>query len=59
MKSLVIPIVITPTLTLPRQRGRGIPGFPEENELVEKFQESRLTARQAIFQDGRDRPGGL
>jgi hypothetical protein len=32
MKSLDIPIVITPTLTLPRQRGgRGIPGFPDEN----------------------------
>jgi len=33
MKSLDIPIVITPTLTLPHQRGRGIPGFPDENEL--------------------------
>jgi len=29
MKRLYIPIVITPTLTLPRQRGRGIPGFPD------------------------------
>jgi hypothetical protein len=34
MKSLDIPIVITPTLTLPRQRGRGIPGFRDENELT-------------------------
>jgi hypothetical protein len=33
MKSLDIPIVITPTLTLPRQRGRGIPGFPDGNYL--------------------------
>jgi hypothetical protein len=31
MKSLYIPIIITPTLTLPRQRGRGIPGFPDQN----------------------------
>ena len=34
MKSLDIPIVITPTLTLPRQRGRGIPGVPDENKLA-------------------------
>ncbi len=27
MKSLDIPIVITPTLTLPRQRGGEFPGF--------------------------------
>jgi hypothetical protein len=33
MKSLDIPIVITPTLTLPHQRRRGIPGLPDENEL--------------------------
>jgi hypothetical protein len=33
MKSLDIPIVITPTLTLPRQRGRGILGFPDENQI--------------------------
>jgi hypothetical protein len=31
MKSLDIPIVITPTLTLPHQRGRGNPGIPDEN----------------------------
>jgi len=29
MKSLDIPIVITPTLTLPPQRRRGILGFPD------------------------------
>ncbi len=34
MKRLYIPIVITPTLTLPRQRGRGIPGFPDGHYLV-------------------------
>jgi hypothetical protein len=42
MKSLEIPIVITPTLALPRQRGRGIPGFPNENLLIaqgKKFSE--------------------
>ncbi len=31
MKSLDILNVITPTLTLPPQRGRGIPGFPDGN----------------------------
>jgi len=29
MKGLDIPFVITPTLTLPPQRGRGIPGFAD------------------------------
>jgi hypothetical protein len=33
MKSLDIPIVITPTLSLSPQRGRGIPGIPDENQL--------------------------
>jgi hypothetical protein len=31
MRSLDIAFVITPTLTLPPQRGRGIPEFPDEN----------------------------
>jgi hypothetical protein len=31
MKSLDIPIVITPTLTLPHQRGRRNPGFLYEH----------------------------
>jgi len=30
MKSLDVPIVITPTLTLPHHRGRGNPGLPHE-----------------------------
>ena len=30
-KSLDIPLVITPTLTLPPRRGRGIIRFPDEN----------------------------
>ena len=38
MKSLDTPIGITPTLTLPRQRGRGIPGLPDENELDLTFE---------------------
>jgi len=29
MKGFDIPFVITPTLTLPPQRGRGIPGFAD------------------------------
>jgi hypothetical protein len=33
MKGLDIPIVVTPTLTLPPQRGRGIPRFPDGNYL--------------------------
>jgi DNA-binding GntR family transcriptional regulator len=33
--------------------------IPSENGLVEKFQENRLTGRQAIFQKGQDRPRGL
>ena len=33
MKGLDIPIVVTPTPTLPPQRGRGIPRFPDENYL--------------------------
>ena len=36
MKSLDIPIVITPTLT-PRQRGRGIFGFPHGHYLENNF----------------------
>jgi hypothetical protein len=32
MKSLDLSIVITPTRILPYQRGRGIPGFPDENQ---------------------------
>jgi len=37
MKGLDIPIVVTPTLTLPPQRGRGIPRFPDENELEKRY----------------------
>jgi hypothetical protein len=36
MKSLDIPIVITPTLTLPPQRGRGNPRVPDENYLKDR-----------------------
>jgi hypothetical protein len=39
MKSLDIPIVIAPTLTLPRQRGRGIPGFSDGDKLMEDKRE--------------------
>jgi hypothetical protein len=42
MKSLDIPIVITPTLTLPPQRGRGNPGFPDGNELVKLLKDLNL-----------------
>ena len=45
MKSLDMPIVITPTLTLPHQRGRGNPGFTDENYLVS---EPMLTARASV-----------
>jgi hypothetical protein len=31
IRKLPLPIVITPTLTLPPQRGRGIRGFLDEN----------------------------
>ncbi len=34
MESLDFPIFITPTLTLPPQRGREIPGFPDGNKLM-------------------------
>lgn len=37
MKSLYIPILITPTLTLPPSEGEGIPGFQDGHYLENRW----------------------